>query len=37
MNNQAENLELNKVFTSLFIDQVNNQDVNAVLISQEHM
>jgi hypothetical protein len=37
MNDQVANLELNNVFTSLFIDQVNTQDVNAVLTSQEHM
>ena len=34
-NNQ--NFELNKVFASLFADQVNTQDVNGVLVSQEHM
>jgi hypothetical protein len=37
MNDQVADLELNKVFTSLFIDQVNTQDVNGVLTSQEHM
>jgi hypothetical protein len=29
--------ELCKIFTSLFVDQVNSQDTNAVLISQEHV
>ena len=32
-----EDLDLSKIFVSMFADQVNSQDINAVLISQEHV
>lgn len=34
---QIEPSELSKVFSGLFIEQVNKQDVNALLMSQHHV